>query len=403
MSKVRELEDDVPAISRVPFANGSLCYLLSAWGDFGAIRNIPADRVAVDEAQDIQAEAIPVIEEAMSHSKYRQMAVVGTASDEGDQFYALWKQSDMKEWDLDANAWVPQKPENQFYSGYHIDQRMAVWIQQLPASDPDSIEGKRLRYSPRRFQNEVLGLFFRGLAKPLISSDFIPCFDRTLEFMPSLAPPTPSFAGVDWGGGIFAFTVIWILCKQPDGRFRTIYVHKFDERDQMKQISIIANLIELFNVRRLVADIGYGAIQVSELQKKFADRVIACQYVRRPEIPLEIKERDEYGHRIAQMTVLADRSYWIESAIDDIKHKDAAGNVNPRLILPYKEPLDIEWVIDHFTCIELQEEETVSGKKYHHYIHGEGSPDDALHSYIYARIAESLERLGGRAVIQPLF
>jgi hypothetical protein len=403
MSMAREIGEGESAIGRVPFANGSICYLISAWGDFSAIRNIPADFVTIDEAQDVQSEAIPVIEETMSHSKHRLLAIVGTASDAGSQFDQLWHQSDMKEWDEESQAWIPQAPQNRFYSGYHINQEMAPWIRTLPVEDPDSIEAKRMRYSERRFLNEVLGLFYRGLAKPLLPEDLLACIDRNLEFMPSLAPPHFSYAGVDWGGGQFAFTVIWILLKQPDGRLRTLYVHKFNERDPMKQVAIISNLIGLFNVRQMVADIGYGAVQVSELQKKFGSRVIGCQYVRRPEIPLELKERDEYGQRIAQMMVLADRSFWIETTIDHIKHKAADGSVNPRLILPWKEPLDVEWIIDHFTCIEMQEEETVSGKKYHHYTHLEGSPDDALHAFVYALIAESAERISGPAVIQDLF
>jgi hypothetical protein len=75
--------------------------------------------------------------------------------------------------------------------------------------------------------------------------------------------------------------------KTKDGRFRTIFVHKFTERDPLKQVSIIGSLIVLFNVRQLVADIGFGSVQVSELRKKFGSRVIGYQYVRHPEIPLE--------------------------------------------------------------------------------------------------------------------
>jgi hypothetical protein len=188
-----------------------------------------------------------------------------------------------------------------------------------------------------------------------------------------------------------------------DGRFLTLYVHKFTERDPMNQVEIIGNLITRFNVRRLVADIGYGAVQVSELQKRFANRVLGCQYIRRPEIPLEEKTRDEHGQRLSQMLVLADRSFWIETAIDHIKHKDANGNIAPRLILPWREPLQIEWIIDQFTCWEMEEQETVSGKKYHHYTHPEGQPDDAGHSFIYALIAENLERINRPLVVMDLF
>jgi hypothetical protein len=104
------------------------------------------------------------------------------------------------------------------------------------------------------------------------------------------------------------------------------------------------------------------------------------------------RETDEYGKKLAQMLVLADRSFWIETIINLIKRKDQSGEVNPRLILPWKEPLQIEWVIDQFTCWEMEEQETVSGKKYHHYTHPEGEADDAGHACVYWIIAESLER-----------
>jgi hypothetical protein len=160
----------------------------------------------------------------------------------------------------------------------------------------------------------------------------------------------------------------------------------------MKQVAVISNLITQYNVRQLVADIGYGAVQVSELQKKFGPRVMGCQYVRRPEIPLQRRVAVRSGERIAQAIVDVDRSFWIETAIQVIKHKDAAGQPTPQLLIPWKEPLDVEWLIDHFTCLEMEEQEMHGGKKYHHYTHPEGYPDDAFHTFTYALIAESLAR-----------
>ncbi len=67
-------KEEQPAITRIPFAKGSLLYLYSTWGDFGIIRNIPADIVALDEFQDISSEALPVILETMSHSPWVSFA-----------------------------------------------------------------------------------------------------------------------------------------------------------------------------------------------------------------------------------------------------------------------------------------------------------------------------------------
>lgn len=401
--EARKLELGESAISRVPFNNGSVCYLISAWGDFSAIRNIPADFTVVDEGQDVQAEALPVIEEAMSHSKFNRELIIGTASVEGSEFCKIWRNSDMKEWDREAHAWIQQKPENRTYSGYHISQEMAPWVIVLPPTHPNSLPWKRAHYMDRRFINEVLGLFYRGLAKPLIDEDLLACRDFQWGLLDHLDAPLVSYAGIDWGGGEHAFTVIWIMARDDKDRWRLIYLHKFDERDPMRQVEQISNLIPLFNVKQAVADIGYGAVQVSELQKKFGHRVMGCQYVRRPELPLEKKEKDEFGNKIAQGIVNADRSFWIETAIQIIKRKDPSGAVNPQLVLPWKSQAEIEWLINQCTCIEMQEQEMVGGKKYHHYTHPEGEPDDALHSFVYAIIADAIERISPTLTIQDLY
>jgi len=79
--------------------------------------------------------------------------------------------------------------------------------------------------------------------------------------------------------------VIWMKTQDGLDRWRSIYLHKFDNRDPLKLVKIIGNLINQFNVKQAVADVGYGAVQVSELQKMFARRALGCQYVRRPELP----------------------------------------------------------------------------------------------------------------------
>jgi len=117
-----------------------------------------------------------------------------------------------------------------------------------------------------------------------------------------------------------------------------------DRQDPLEQVEMIGNLINQYNVKQAVADIGYGAVQVSELQKMFAGRVLGCQYVRRPELSLERETTDEYGNKIAQLCLLADRSFWLESAIGLVKFKDKNSYV-----IPYAYPANVEWFFDHFT------------------------------------------------------
>ena len=401
--EVARKEEGKEAISRIPFSNGSLLYLYSAWGDFDAIRNIPADFIAIDEVQDVQAEAIPVIESAMSHSKHRKIIMVGTASESGSQFDQLWQLSDMKEWDKDAQAWVAQKPENQMYSGYHFSQEMGIWISSLPPEDPNSIEAKRLRWSERRFQNEVVGLFYAGMAKPLLAEDMLRCRAFQLSMWSKLDPPYRSYMGVDWGGGVGSHSVVWIMAQDEWNRWRLLYAYRFIERDLMRQVDVVSNLISLFNVRQCVADLGYGAVQVAELQKRHAGTVLGCSYVQRPEKPLERKDRQEFGERIVQFHVLADRSTYIEKAISFIKFIGKEGKPFPLLQLPWSEPSKIEWIIDQFTCIEREKAELQSGRQYFRYVHPEGTEDDAFHSFVYALIAFDATKMYGEFSMGDLF
>lgn len=108
----------------------------------------------------------------------------------------------------------------------------------------------------------------------------------------------------------------------------------------------------------------------------FAGCVLGCQHILRPELLLERKITDEYGNKIAQLHLLVDRSYWIESAIGLIKFKNKTGETWPRLVIPYAYPANVEWIIGHFTAIEMEEQETVNGKRYHHFTHPEGEADD---------------------------
>jgi len=395
-------EEGKEAISHIPFSNGSLLYLYSAWGDFDAIRNIPADFIAIDEMQDVQAEAIPVIESAMSHSKHRKIIMVGTASESGSEFDRLWQLSDMKEWDKEAQSWIPHKPENQMYSGYHFSQEMGVWISTLPPTDPNSIEAKRLRWSERRFLNEVLGLFYAGMAKPLLPEDMLRCRAFELKMMSGLSPPFRSYMGVDWGGGV-GRTVVWIMAQDEWDRWRLLYVHRFMEKDLMRQAEVVSNLIPLFNVKQCVADLGYGTVQVAELQKKHAGTVLGCSYVQRPDKPLERKEGGEFGERISHLHVLADRSFYVEKAIQLITLVDAKGNRFPMLQLPWAEPARIEWIIDQFICLEREQAELQSGRQYFRYLHPEGTEDHALHAFVYALIAYDATKMYGEFSMGPLF
>ncbi|MEK6527289.1 MAG: hypothetical protein AABZ36_00180, partial [Nitrospirota bacterium] len=128
-----------------PFANGSVLYMHSAWGEFDQARSIPADFVVVDEIQSVNVNEIDVLQEALSHSNFGYMIGIGTGSEEGSDWNKLWATGNQSSWDVNSKSWIPKRPEITDIHSYHLPQTNVPWI------TPEDIEKKRLKMTKRRF------------------------------------------------------------------------------------------------------------------------------------------------------------------------------------------------------------------------------------------------------------
>ncbi len=373
------------SLSRQPFRNGSVLYMYSAWGDFEAARSIPVDFAVVDEMQSVNVEALPVLKEALSKSKYGKLVKIGTGSDEGDGWWNEWHRGTQMFWNRETFGMPPQwdvVKNTQRVDGiisYRLNQNMAAWLNQ------DIIAQKKKTYSPRRFANEVEGWWFKGMRKPILEKEMLTLFDRNIGFIPSneVDHTMPVYMGVDWGGGTNAFTVPWIwqLTSKTAPRFQLLYVSKITERSTEAQADMIANLIDKYDVDRVVIDEGGGARQVEKLSKRYADGVIKCHFVNRPGDPFEKISSEN--------RVNVDRTWMIESIIDLIQRPEEIKDFPhpiPRIHIPGRKLEDVEWLIDHFTCIEAESVDTGTGT-YTKYTHPEETNDDALMACGYALMA----------------
>ena len=165
-------------------------YAYSNWGDAHALLGIEADLCCIDEYQDTDSEALPMMLEMLSLSEFKWVVVSGTAREQGSEFWRLWEKSTKGEWDGDN--WVHGDSKTNII-GYHITQMMHPEV-----SDAD-IAQKRETYTPRRFANEVLGEFFAGSAKPIMFDEALQIIDRDKDIVRGLTPPNESVMGVDWG------------------------------------------------------------------------------------------------------------------------------------------------------------------------------------------------------------
>lgn len=363
-------------VSTQPFKNGSCLYMYSAWPDYDKSRSVPADFVMVDEIQSTNVAAIPVIKETLSKSPFGRFVGMGTGSDQDDSWWNLWHTGNQQEWDFTQNKWVAKNPSSTI-SSYHLSHYMAPWMPK------DEIEKKRLAYTPRTFVNEVEGWWHASARKPLVESDMRTLFDQNISFLqPSEVDKNlgPLYLGVDWGGGTQAFTVVWIwqLVDTIAPRFRVIYVERIDEKSTEKQADYISKLVDAYDIEQGVMDAGGGTRQVQKLEERYAERMIKCSYISRPEKPFEVISEEN--------RIVVDRTWAIETVIDLIT-RSTLPNATPRISIPAKKLELADWIVDQFTCIEGESVDLSSGKKYVKYTHPTGSTDDALHACVYAHLA----------------
>lgn len=365
-------------VSMLEFTNGSILYMYSAKPDFESARSIPVDFAVIDEIQSTNVEAVPVLEEALAKSRFGKCLYIGTGSIVGDGWFKLWHGGDQKEWNDVTGTWVAKNPGS-IVSSYHLSQSMAK--DRLK----EDLEYKKKTYTPRRYVNEVEGWWFGGAGKPLVELDITKLFDNAMDFIPSddVDHDFPIFAGFDWGGGTQAYTVAWIwqLVNKDVPRFKVLNVIRIDDADVEVQSDKAIELIEKYHVDKIVCDSGGGTHQTQKLSKRYQDRVFKCHYVPNSDEPLKIISRKNQVH--------VDRTWLFDSMIDLIKRpedNDKYPSGIPRVHIPHMNASKIDWMIDHFTCIEAQ---TVEGNRgsYVRYIHGEETNDDAFHAACYAYLA----------------
>ena len=366
-------------VSWQPFKNGSHLWMYSAFRNFESARSIPADIAVVDEMQSMKVEYLPVLKEALSKSAFGKIIEIGTGGTAGDDWQKEWERGTRYEWNFEKKVWEQKFETVPGISSYHLNQYMAHWISR------EQIEAKRRTYPPRQFANEILGEWYASVVKPLLEAEIRALFDISSDLTPSaeVDRELPVYMGVDWGGGTQAFTVPWIwqMISAKAPRFQLLYTTKITERSTEEQANMIMNLIDKYDVKRVVIDEGGGARQVEKLSKHYGDRVIKCHFVQRPGDPFEKISGEN--------RINVDRTWMIENIIDLIQRPEIRSdypNPIPRIWIPARNLEKVEWIIDHFTCIEAQSVDA-GGKTYVKYTHPEETNDDALMACGYSLMA----------------
>lgn len=204
-----------------------------------------------------------------------------------------------------SGRWKATHPENsKDWHGFHVPQGI---IPHIPLSIADAtnpkmynidkkyaIEAKRQKMSPHLFTSHVLGGFYHAERRPITREMIDKLFrgNKGLRVMDpwEIADIKDQFGkevkiamGVDFGSGNPSQTVIcimikWILQEETDERaeISRIQLVKLEPRPAENLLDQAKYIAELFDECKCdigVGDLGYGAIQVQQIQDGGSDRL----------------------------------------------------------------------------------------------------------------------------------
>jgi len=72
-------------------------------------------------------------------------------------------------------------------------------------------------------------------------------------------------------------------------------------------------------------------------------------------------------------------------------------------VAPDSKLVEVDWIVDQFTCIERETTEMQSGIQYFPYVHSESTENHAFHAFVYALIAYDASKMYGEFSMGPLF
>jgi hypothetical protein len=183
--------------------------------------------------------------------------------------------------DVLSGRWVPQKPENTMYHGYHIPQTIFATnpltiddaINKYRISPFYSIEYQKKNNSKSFFSSHVMGEFHRSERRPITPEMVHSCmnhyryvglmtFSEIAIWKDVMQDSINVSMGVDFGSGNPSSTVISILIHwKKSGRIQLAYIDKRPAENQLDQAEYINRLFRASRCDIGVGDLGYGAIQ----------------------------------------------------------------------------------------------------------------------------------------------
>ena len=241
---------------------------------------------------------------------WRSDLIFGEVKDEFTEKNKWGLIADKRLMNIMSGRWKAKHPENERdWHGYHIPQHI---IPQIPLTIADAInpkmyniekkyaiEAKRMKFSPHLFTSHVLGGFYHAERRPITKQMIDNLFkgNKELQILKpwEIADIKDQFGkevvlamGIDFGSGSPSQTVVcimikWILQEETDrqdeiSRIQMVHLNPRPAENLLDQAKNIAILFDECKCDVGVGDLGYGAIQVQQIQDGGSDRITGAHF-----------------------------------------------------------------------------------------------------------------------------
>jgi phage terminase large subunit GpA-like protein len=384
-----------PPVLNLRFHNGSSLFIRAAFRSADAARGISADLLLVDEYQDIAPGDLPVLQEALSHSKCGRTILTGTPKTIDNHLEAVFGQSTAHEWNITCpkcgrwvildetslgpsgpvcdecqvlldprqGRWEARNPGARWGDGFWVNHLMVPWLSY------DEILERRQVYDFAKFKNEVLGMP-TTLGEHVVTRAELEacCSQRAIAARADIPPHVLKnlVAGIDWGGGGTSRTVFVLGYLQSDKTFHVCRFERFPVTEEPDRVlDGVARLCAQFRVGRIAADGGgNGHVLNRMLLDRLKDRaqLVGILYSQADQ------DLKQYG-AIFKWTV--NRSGSISDIFSRVKKRSI---VFPRVdeCRSYLEEFAAEYAVYDDISRTIR------------YSHPQTQQDDALHAAVYA-------------------
>jgi len=440
-------------VREIALLNGSIIYLLTDENQYNKVEGRSNKILILDEAQYQEIQFLPKALYTLAQTRGR-LFILGIGGEAGSEYHKLWNRTDQREWvykdknwrdklcfdsegnitnehpeNILAGRWVPQKPENKKYRGYHMSQEIFA---RIPKTIDDAIykyhmqQDMSIEYHQQHNSNSIyvshtLGEFYKAERRPITPEMVQACYENWItllkphevrELKEIFGNEIRICMGIDFGSGPAASqTVVSIIIHwRKSNRYQLVLIEKRPQEHQLDQTKYLAELGDSYGIDFGVGDLGYGQIQVKSIQDGGRDskdnkflglgrrRFVGCRSIGDETKPQQEfrQETDEHGTQLGRIQI--DKTTSIQKFVDFIgtfvSHPILSDEKwkRPKFMIPMKNEYETDWLLDDFCSITRKDLEPSQDrasedprqnarKEFNH-------PPDSVMSIIYALAAD---------------